>query len=192
MKKIILIAVSFIVFLSCSNLKTVNENNDEVGVKQKTANPNIPYIYKNGFKNFEIIKVLSVNNNDSIYLNELRFNAVYSAMYSQKLMYDKYGKWDNEVWVDNDTDLLLIWHNIKLLDSNDELFSVVTGGVESREEIFATVIVFDSDNQDCLTDTSEYKKILMDFFSTEIKNLSSKKDFYDQYFKTAKKYFQNK
>ncbi|WP_271407473.1 hypothetical protein [Tenacibaculum soleae] len=188
MKKLTLITFTLFGILSCTSSKTISENGNAVGIRQKTSNPNTPYIYKNGYKDFEIKPTLTIRNNDSTYINELRFNAVFSAMYTKKLMYDKYGKWDKEVWPNGAKRPILVWEKRKLIETQDELYSVATNGTESMKEMFASVIVFDSKNRDCLSENYHSKDSLINFFATEIRNLSSNKKFYDVYWKMVKEH----
>lgn len=188
MKKITLLTFILSSILSCSSSKTISNNGNAVGIRQKTSNPNTPYIYKNGYKNFEIIPISTISDNDSTYISELRFNAVFSAMYTKKLMYDKYGKWDKEVWPNGANRPILIWEKRKLIESQNDLYSVATNGTESRKEMFASAIVLDSKNRDCLTENYEARDLLIDFFATGIRNLSSDKEFYDVYWSIVKEH----
>jgi len=77
MKKLTLITFTLFGILSCTSSKTISDNGNAVGIRQKTSNPNTPYIYKNGYKDFEIKPILTIRNNDSTYISELRFNAVF-------------------------------------------------------------------------------------------------------------------
>ena len=70
-------------------------------------------------------QVLTVTNSDSIYINELRFNAVASSMYSGKLMFDKFGKWDKEISLTRTSKPILIWKNKKLLESKKNFFQFI-------------------------------------------------------------------
>jgi hypothetical protein len=186
MKKIILLTILIITILSCATSKENSNNGNGFGIKQKTSNPNTPYIYKNGYDNFEIIPVLTVNKKDSTYINELRFNAVFSAMYTKKLMYDKFGKWDKEVWINNDRHPILLWEKRKIFGENGASYTIVTSGTENRKEMYASVIVFDNENHDCLTEKSPKKEFLINYFSNGIKSLSTSKEFYDVYWKVVK------
>ena len=175
MKRVFILVM--IVFVGCSINKTQ---------KIKVGNPNyiIPYVYKNGFHNFSIIPVLTLQKKDSVYVNELRFNSVFSAFYTQKAMFDEYGKWDEVVTPKGSSDKILVWNNIKLIKSDEILFSVAANGLEGSKEIYASVIVFDSIGKDCLYENYIYKDSIIDYFSDGIKNLSSNKKFYTLYWKT--------
>ncbi|MGM0635686.1 MAG: hypothetical protein ACQESK_06440 [Bacteroidota bacterium] len=188
MKKLAVLIFILFGFLSCSNSKMASEN----GIKQKTTNPNTPFIYKNGFKNFEIKPVLASKDKDSTYVNELRFNAVLSAKYTQKLMFDEFGKWDKAIRPNNEKHPVLIWENIKLFDDKDKLYNIAANGVENWEEIYASVIVYDSNNSDCLAESNAEKDKILAYFSDGIKNLSSNNKFYEVYRKMIDEYKLNK
>lgn len=177
---------------NCTSSKTISNNRNKIGLRIETSNPNTPYIYKNGYKNFEIKPILSIRKNDSTYINELRFNAVSSAMYTMKLMYDKYGKWDKEVWLNGVNRPILVWEKRKLIETQNELYSVATNGVESWEEMFASVVVFDSKNRDCFSINYKSKDLLINFFGTGIKNLSSSRTSYNVYRKMIKEHNRTK
>ena len=106
----------------------ITKEENTLGIAQKTDNPNAPYIYKNGFLNYDIIKTPLTVKNNTINLNELRFNAVLSAMYTKKVMYDKFGKWAKEIRPNNKTHPILLWENVKLFENENKLFNVYANG----------------------------------------------------------------
>jgi len=175
-----------IVLVSCST--KINKKNEEkgIGIRHKTENPNNPFIYENGFKNFEIKKIQTIQDKDTSTISELRFNAVLSAFYTKKLMFDKFGKWNNQIYLNNDRHPILIWENVKLFETKNKLYSVATNGVESWEEMYASVIVLDSNNKDCLAQSNAEKDSLVQFFANELINLSSDKKFHEVYWKIVK------
>ena len=188
MKKVLLIFITLISF-SCS-AQRIKKNNREkgVGIAQKTANPNTPYIYKNGYLNYNILKIPVIQKNDTINLNVLRFNAVFSAMYTKKVMYDRYGKWTKEIRPNNESHPILIWENVKLFDNEDRKFTVYANGDENWNEIYASVLVFDNKKLDCFSEDYPDKNRIIDFFSSSIKNLNNKNDFYDIYWKSVNEF----
>ena len=188
MKKVLLIFITLISF-SCS-AQRIKKNNREkgVGIAQKTANPNTPYIYKNGYLNYNILKIPVIQKNDTIDLNVLRFNAVFSAMYTKKVMYDRYGKWTKEIRPNNESHPILIWENVKLFDNEDRKFTVYANGDENWNEIYASVLVFDNKKLDCFSEDYPDKNRIIDFFSSSIKNLNNKNDFYDIYWKSVNEF----
>lgn len=188
MKKVLLIFITLISF-SCS-AQRIKKNNREkgVGIAQKTANPNTPYIYKNGYLNYNILKIPVIQKNDTINLNVLRFNAVFSAMYTKKVMYDRYGKWTKEIRPNNESHPILIWENVKLFDNEDRKFTVYANGDENWNEIYASILVFDNKKLDCFSEDYPDKNRIIDFFSSSIKNLNNKNDFYDIYWKSVNEF----
>lgn len=188
MKKVLLIFITLISF-SCS-AQRIKKNNREkgVGIAQKTANPNTPYIYKNGYLNYNILKIPVIQKNDTINLNVLIFNAVFSAMYTKKVMYDRYGKWTKEIRPNNESHPILIWENVKLFDNEDRKFTVYANGDENWNEIYASILVFDNKKLDCFSEDYPDKNRIIDFFSSSIKNLNNKNDFYDIYWKSVNEF----
>lgn len=207
MKETVLIIVLFI-FISCSSTPRIEEytpvssktEHSEIKTSAvpkttivKTANPNLkyPFLHKNGFKDYEIVKSKYIKTSDSHYANELRFNATYSSFYTKKLMYDHFGNWNKNLFLSNGRRKnMLIWENVKLFDDNDQLFYVAAGGFENTDSVseeypvYSSVIVLDSNRNDCLSDKNiELKESIITFFSNGINNLNSDKEFYDKYWK---------
>ena len=152
-----------------------------VGNRKETSNPNSPYIYENGYKDYEVLKKLTITEKDTTYVYELKFNDVASAMYTKKILFDKFGKWKTAIPAGDNRNFILIWENIKLFDDKEELFTVMADGIESWEEMFASVMVFDSKNNDCLSENNEYKNEIITLFSDSIQNLNKDNTFYKIY-----------
>jgi hypothetical protein len=188
MKKIILILILTISVSNYLIAQSSIEKVSEVGTPYKTKNKSNPYIFKNGYKKYEIKQILSITGKDTTYLNELKFNAVFSAMYTQKMMYDKFGKWHSEISSKKQRKLILTWQNIKLFENDSELYTVVAYGIEDRKEIYASVIVFDSKNNDCLSANSDKRALITDYFSKGIQKLNSSEEFYHLWYKIMDKY----
>lgn len=154
---------------------------------------NTPFkqVNKNDYKNFEIKPVLTVTNNDSTYINKLIFNEVYSESYTQKVIYDQFGMWDNILKPDNEENFILVWEDIKLFKSKTELYTVAVSGYTNSGYRFASVIVFDSKNNDCLSDDSDIKESITSYFSNGIKSINSTTEFYEVYNKAKLDYKYN-
>ena len=183
----IICMVGLAFFAGCA-YQPIQHANGAYGIEHHTANPNNPIIYKRGFKYHEIKPVLTVHGEDSIFVNELRFQAVYSPMYTKKMMFDTYGKWDKEIRPNNDRHPILIWENKKLLASSDEHFSVAVNGDETWEEIFASAVVFDAKNRDCLKEGHPYKDSIIHYFSEGLKNLRTNTKFYEVYWRMVNRF----
>lgn len=188
----ILILFSFSLKSFAQNIKINKEKS--VGSAQKTYNPNTPFIYKKGFKNYNILtKQIVKKNNDTTELNELKFNAVLSAMYTKQLMYEKFGKWSKEVRPNIDeSHPILVWEKVKLFENEDKRYSVFANGDENWNEIYASVLVFDENNNDCLSASYPNKEKIIEYFSNGIRGLSDGKDFYKIYWQSVNSYNSNK
>lgn len=103
-------------------------------------------------------------------------------------MYDKFGKWAKEVWPDNGKHPILGWEKIKLFDEDNQLFTVYTYGEEKWEEIYASVLVYDENGNDCLEENHPSKKKVIDYFAKGIQKLSNKNAFYNIYWESVNKY----
>lgn len=184
---LLVLSISLIPF-SCSSQKTTKNIKEKgVGITQKTANPNVPIIYKKGYLNYNIVKIPAISNNDRN-VNELRFNAVFSALYTKKVMYDKFGKWTKEIRPNNEIPPILLWENVKLFEDENNLFTIYANGDENLKEIYASVLVYDQEKNDCLDDNNLFKDKIVDFFSNNIRTLSDSKNFYDVYWASVKEY----
>lgn len=184
MKKNLLLLLFAI--LSTKSLAQKKNKERGFGTRQRTANPNTPFIYKNGYLNYSILKKAVVLKKDSVNVHVLKFNAVFSAMYSKKVMYDKFGKWTIEIRPNfSDQHPILVWEKVKLFENEDKLYTVYADGDESWEEIYASFMVFDENNDDCLSDSHSDKTKVIEYFSNGIKNLSNNKDFYTVYWQSV-------
>ncbi len=131
-------------------------------------------------ENIEIAKVLTINNNDSLFFNELRLH-LSSALYTKKYMFKRFGHWDKVVKTNNSQNYL-IWENCQLFDEKVESFTVAASGVESRKEMYSSVIVLNKDNIDLLAENSKLKDTLVSMFYYGTKKTSLSKDsFYRKY-----------
>ena len=188
MKNTLLLLISLLISFGCSSQSTNKTKEKGIGIAQKTANPNTPYIYKKGFLNYNILKIPVIQKNDTITLNELKFNAVFSAMYTKKVMYDKFGKWTKEIRPNNKPHPILLWENVKLFEDENKLFSVYASGDENWNEIYASVLVYDDQKNDCLKENNLLKEKVVNYFSNGIQNLNNNQEFYDIYWKSVNDY----
>ena len=186
MKFTYLIIVFFIVFSCSSSQKVVKETK-------------CPKIYENDFTEILIEKYKTINNNDTITYNEIRFECVNSALYTHKVMYDKFGKWNKEIYPSNRKHPILVWEKIDIL-SNGKEYTILTNGLEEWNHIYASVMVFDKNETDLLSSATEENEVITNAFADLIKNhKTEKKDFYEIYWKmvdpkrweTIKKYQKN-
>lgn len=159
-----------LILSSCSSQKIGKENK-------------CPRIYKNDFTEILNEKYNTIYDLDTVTFNEIRFECVYSAFYTHKVMFDKYGKWNKEIFPSNRKHPILIWENIDIF-SNGKKYIIMTNGLEEWKHIYASVMVFDNKESDLLSDSSTEKAAITNFFANLIKNHDSeKKAFYEVYWK---------
>lgn len=162
LKKVFFLAI-LLVSLSCSTTKKMSNN-------------------------FEVVKTPVSNSNESKSINELRFNDVRSAMSTQKLMFDNYGKWDREVRYNNEEHPMLVWENVKIFDDQDQKYSISAQGIESSLGMYASLVVYDNKGNNCLSDNHPKRETLVKFFREKMHALSKDRKFYDVYWKMVTDY----
>lgn len=142
-----------------------------------------PKIYKNDFTEILNEKYVTISNNDTVKFNEIRFECVYSAFYTHKVMFDKFGKWDKAIYPSNENHPILKWENVDLY-SNGKKYTVFTNGMEEWKHIYASVMIFDKNGTDLLSNESSEIDSLTNYFADLIKKHKiDKKDFYEIYWK---------
>ncbi|KQC29435.1 hypothetical protein [Flagellimonas eckloniae] len=119
---------------------------------------------------------------DTLSYNEVKFYCVYNtAFYTHKTMYDKFGKWDREIYANGERHPILLWENIKLFEKDSTLFTIATLGDESEKTIYASFMAYDNNGNDLLNDII-YKEKLVNYFKDLIhKSKPEKRDFYKIY-----------
>jgi len=141
-------------------------------------------ITKNSFSNIIYDKFISVVNKDTIKLNEVKYECVHTAMYTKKIMFDKFGKWHKEIYANKESHPILVWENIQLFPKDSTKFTIATNGLESSTTIYASILIFDKDNNDLLAENSSYRDKLVNLFGQFIVQENPKKeDFYEVYWK---------
>ncbi len=168
MKLFSLITILIIV-VSCSTSKNIEKQKSCVNIR-----------------NSKFIRVLdekykTIYDNDTITYNEVKFECVLSAFYSHKVMFDKFGKWDKAIYPSNKKHPILTWENVDLF-SNGKKYNVFTNGDEGNGPIYASIMVFDKDSNDLLTNTSKEKEELINYFFQLIKKEKNRnRKFYKVY-----------
>ena len=188
MKNILKTTLVAFFLVHCTTQVSPQNKDKTFGFPQKTANPNTPYIYINGFKDYQISQSIITIQSDTLQVNELKFNAVFSAMYTKKVMFENFGKWTKEIRPNNESHPILMWEKIKLFEHDEKLFTIFANGDESKEGIYASVLAFDQYGNGCLSDKSRYKEKIIDYFSNAIRNQKNSDSFYNIYWKSVNKY----
>lgn len=124
MKKLFLILL--IAFIgSCTTNKNINTN------RSNSLN-----FRHNEFKSITNDKYVATVNKDTISITQIKYNYVYTAFLLKKIMFDKFGKWDEARYSENERHPVLVWRQVKLLSDRDSLYMVAaTGGKRFKKFI---------------------------------------------------------
>lgn len=119
-------------------------------------------------------------------INELKLY-LSSALYTKKYMYKRFGHWDEVIVDKTNNKNYLIWNNCKLFEDRNELFNVAASGIENRQEMYSSVIIFNSKQDDLFTDASPLRDTLVSLFYYGTQKTKLSKDrFYRDYWKMRK------
>ncbi|WP_435262993.1 hypothetical protein [Tenacibaculum sp. nBUS_03] len=168
MKNIFIVLITLI-SLNCSTKQKVS------GLEK------CPKIFKRNFSSIEDGKYKTILKNDTIIFNELRYKCVNSAFYTHKVMYDKFGGWHKVIYPKNSKSPILLWEKIDLFNNGEKL-NIYTSGIEEWKHIYASIMVFDKNENDLLASNSSYKEKIKKMFAEMIKkNKTYKKEFYKKF-----------
>lgn len=156
------------------------------GTSTKTiVNKRCNKILKNDYTNITEDKIKFTIGNNIFSFTEVRYECVYTGMYIQKGMFDKFGKWDKIVYPKGKRYPIFFWINKKLFADDATLYTVASDGLDGNT-IYTSVAVFDNDNNDLLSTESISRKKLIDYFSNLIRTDNpEKKYFYEVFWKTV-------
>ena len=126
---------------------------------------------KNRYKTYEIFPSLRINNPDSTKIYELKFKPNFNSMDSQKLMFQKFGKWNSVKYI-NRANPLLIWSDIKLFPWSDELYIVGVSGEDKGKIEYCSALVLTTKGKNCLSENSKIKDSIVKFFIQGTENIS--------------------
>lgn len=155
------------------------------GYKHLLAEAKCNNVEKNEFIDFVYDDFISIINKDTISFKEVKYRCVQSSFYIQKVMYDRFGKWNKAVLPSDHTNRPnLIWNNVQLFDDVAEKFTVIARGYEGSETSYTSMIILDSKGKDMLAENAPYQFRFVELFGYFIKKNSSNRDFYEVYWKT--------
>lgn len=166
--KLSFILMIFFGLISCSSSKNIS--------KQRKCSK----LYKNDFIRIDSEKYKTTKGSDTIVFNELRYVCVASALFTHKVMYDKFGKWDKTIFTSNERGVILYWENIDLWSDGGK-FNIFTSGVEGWP-IYASVMVFDEKGNDLLKENSNKKIAFRNYFAELLRNNNNlNESFFDEF-----------
>lgn len=157
MKNILFIVLSCLLLISCASQKNLS---NEKKCKR---------ILKDDFSRVLSEEFITVLDNDTIRVNELKYVCVFNSNYLNARMEEAYGKWTKYIFLDGKVNPLYIWEKVKLFRDDEKLFIVATTGDENLKTIYSSVMVFDENYKDLLTENSSYKTRLINYFGNLIR-----------------------
>lgn len=80
-----------------------------------------PKIYKNDFTAIVSEKHETTMDTSSASYNEIRFECVYSALFTHKVMHDTFGKLNKVIFPQNNTHPILVWKNVDLFANGKKI-----------------------------------------------------------------------
>ena len=115
-------------------------------------------------------------------LTEYKVESFQTSLITKKMMFDWFGKWDKVAYTKNN-DIILIWTNRKIINEANETFMIITSSKENEDEMYGTIQILSSNNQDALVENSPYREYLTEFLKTISKQENKNKKFYKEYLK---------
>lgn len=127
---------------------------------------------------YQVVPVPIVTQGDTTYINELRFYNLVSARDVQIALYNAYGKWD-DMYAGKYNPMInqLVWNKVNLLAQDTE-YLLIADGEESGTEYFASVMIFNSENKDVLTQSNPNYTALVDKMVAVMKGIGNREAFY--------------
>ena len=182
MKKLFLI-ILIALNASCTTNKTID-----------TQRSNLPSPSHNEFKDITNDKYVARVNKDTISITQIKYNYVFTEFLLKKIMFDKFGKWDESRYKENERHPVLVWNQVKLFPNRDNLYMVAaTGGGEAEQKIYSSVMIFDQQGNDLLAINPELRNDVTEYFTELIhQNDNNKKEFYSVYWKEVDPKFYKK
>ncbi|WP_196895988.1 hypothetical protein [Aureivirga marina] len=120
-----------------------------------------------------LVKRTSIHNDFlSGNFTELKFsynNEVEKVIFSKKGVFDKFGKWDKDFYLNNTS--VYLWDNVKLFPNSDEIFSILAFGTDSPNFYTSSIIIFDSKGQDVIKTHPKWKNKIIDFYVDLVNNM---------------------
>ncbi|MEM6720459.1 MAG: hypothetical protein AAF611_14125 [Bacteroidota bacterium] len=139
---------------------------------------------KNDYAGVLYHKFRPVVGNDTLQINEVKFECVITSFYTKKVLYDRFGMWHKEIYRNPSGRIPeLLWKDIQLFEDDEKKFTVVARGVETPKTIYASIMVFDDNNYDMLHKNSPYRDKIVALFGEYIKTDTDDRKFYEVFWK---------
>ncbi|MBC3758027.1 hypothetical protein H7U19_06400 [Hyunsoonleella sp. SJ7] len=150
--------LTLLTYLNCSVAKNIDKKKNDV----KYEIVQVPFVYE--------------NEKDTLFLNELRFYNIKSALDGIGLINQNYGTWDKEAEGKYQKNIKrFIWEDLKLFESSEEVFTIVADGTETINDYFACLMIFDSQGNDAFNKKHEFNQRLKELFLYKMKKINRSK-----------------
>jgi len=134
------------------------------------------------YTEFKIVNTPIIIENDTITINELQLYKIQSSLDGMKLMYQNYEKCDKKLSGKHQKNInRIVWENIKLIDYENEPFTVIADGKETMNDYFACLMVFDSNEKDYFSLDHPYKDKLTELFIKKMKMIDKNFSVYKKF-----------
>jgi len=112
----------------------------------------------------------------------IRYKPQGSALDSQAMLYNQFGKW-HAIYTGIHHPVIpqLVWHKVKLRPKNNETYTVIASGTETMEAYFCTLMIFDSNDRDCLNPNNPQREFVIKWAHEKMKDTILKDDFWKAY-----------
>jgi hypothetical protein len=136
--------------------------------QKKEAKIKCPKLYENNFSTIgSSIKKIVVNQ-DTISVTEIRFYCVKSSQLTSKIAFDNFGKWTETTTEFNSNIPQFTYQNTDILKNNKK-YTLYTNGKESSNQLYASISITDGLNNDMLSEDSQEKEALINYFANAIR-----------------------
>lgn len=180
MKQTLLLCLTLILCFSCASKKESSIYFHD-GVPRSCNYSN----NKKGFKRIVDDKFLSIIENDTVLLNEIRYECTNTAFKLSEAIYHEHGKWDEFIVPSNKYSPLLVWNNLKLIPGDSTAYTVISSGEEDWNMMYSSLMVFHEGN-DVLGKHPKKTEAIKKYFSELIAEIVKTRDdeFYKVYWQT--------
>ena len=116
---------------------------------------------------FEIKPTITVVDNDTISINELRFYKIKTAKDAIRMMNEHYGNAHKTITGKHQDNIQReIWENILLFENDNTKFTIIADGAETRTDYYACLMIFDSEGNNCLNPEHPYRESIIRVFNS--------------------------
>ncbi len=139
------------------------------------------YTIKNVDQISESEYTLKINGLKKDYV-QLRF-CTHNPFVATQILYDNFGHWNEIIYEENTKNPLLIWEDVYF----DKTKSKVNILSSSSYDKLSWILIYNNDSFDFLSSESKHKKIIVEYFISEINTNTNHKEsrFYEMYWKSV-------